>query len=45
MNMPILAYSGAVLKIIPAAAHTDLYDRLDIISFEKISAFYTRYLK
>lgn len=32
------------LMIIPGASHTDLYDRMDIIPFEKIESFYKRYL-
>lgn len=33
------------LMIIPGANHTDLYDRTDIIPFDKITAFFTEYLK
>lgn len=33
------------LMIIPNAVHTDLYDRLDIIPFDKIEEFYRKYLK
>ncbi len=33
------------LCIIPGAVHTDLYDRMDIIPFDKIAAFYRKYLK
>ena len=33
------------LCIIPDAVHTDLYDRKDIIPFDKIEAFYRLYLK
>lgn len=33
------------LMIIPDAVHTDLYDRTDIIPFDKIEAFYNEYLK
>lgn len=33
------------LLIIPGASHTDLYDRTDIIPFDKITAFFTEYLK
>ncbi len=28
------------LLIVPRAAHTDLYDRMDIIPFDKIEAFF-----
>ena len=31
--------------IIPAANHTDLYDQMDIIPFEKLKAFFEEYLK
>ena len=33
------------LLIIPDAVHTDLYDKTDIIPFDKIKAFFYRYLK
>lgn len=33
------------LLTIPNASHTDLYDRLDIIPFDKINSFFSRYLK
>ena len=33
------------LMIIPGAVHTDLYDRKDIIPFEKIQHFFEEYLK
>lgn len=33
------------LMIIPGAVHTDLYDRMDVIPFDKIEAFFTTYLK
>lgn len=32
------------LMIIPGASHTDLYDRTDIIPFDKIEAFFKQYL-
>ena len=32
------------LLIIPGAVHTDLYDRTDIIPFDRITAFFRRYL-
>lgn len=32
------------LMIIPGANHTDLYDRLDIIPFDKIEAFFRKNL-
>jgi hypothetical protein len=33
------------LLLIPGAVHTDLYDNLDVIPFEKMTAFFTEYLK
>lgn len=33
------------LLIIPGAVHTDLYDKTDIIPFEKMTAFFNHYLK
>lgn len=33
------------LLLIPGAVHTDLYDRMDIIPFDKIETFYKNYLK
>ena len=33
------------LLIIPGASHTDLYDQMDIIPFEKLNAFFTEYLR
>ena len=33
------------LLIIPGANHVDLYDRLDVIPFDKITHFFQRYLK
>ena len=33
------------LLIIPDANHTDLYDQMDIIPFEKLNAFFTEYLR
>ena len=33
------------LLIIPGASHVDLYDRTDIIPFDKIEAFFRQYLK
>jgi len=33
------------LLIIPGAVHTDLYDKKDIIPFDKIDSFYKTYLK
>lgn len=32
------------LLIIPGAVHTDLYDQMDIIPFDKITSFYQKYL-
>lgn len=33
------------LLIIPGAVHTDLYDRTDVIPFDKIESFFRQYLK
>lgn len=33
------------LLIIPGANHVDLYDRMDIIPFDKIASFFEKYLK
>lgn len=33
------------LLIIPGANHTDLYDRTDVIPFDKITDFFRKYLK
>ena len=33
------------LLIIPGAVHTDLYDRLDVIPFDKLEDFFRKYLK
>ena len=33
------------LLIVPGAVHTDLYDRTDVIPFDRIEAFYREYLK
>lgn len=33
------------LLIIPGAVHTDLYDRLDVIPFEKLRSFFEEHLK
>ena len=32
------------LMIIPGAVHTDLYDRMDVIPFDKITVFFRQYL-
>lgn len=37
--------NNKVLHIVPGASHTDLYDRVDIIPFDEIAAFYREYLK
>ena len=37
--------SNKELMIIPGAVHTDLYDRMDIIPFEKMATFFNQYLK
>lgn len=32
------------LYLIPGAVHTDLYDRMDIIPFDKMESFFRQYL-
>ena len=43
------AYKAAAepkeLMIIPKAVHVDLYDKLDVIPFDKLTSFFTQYLK
>ena len=42
------AYKAAAepkeLVIIPNAVHVDLYDKIDVIPFDKLSAFFTQHL-
>ena len=33
------------LLLIPGAVHTDLYDRMDVIPFDKMDEFFRKYLK
>ena len=33
------------LMIIPGASHTDLYDRIEIIPFDRIEAFFRKHLR
>ena len=33
------------LMIIPNAVHVDLYDKVDLIPFDKLTSFFTLYLK
>ena len=33
------------LLIIPGANHTDLYDQMDVIPFEKLETFFSEYLR
>lgn len=33
------------LLLIPGASHTDLYDRLDVIPFDKFETFFRKYLR
>ena len=43
------AYKAAAepkeLMIIPNAVHVDLYDKIDIIPFDKLESFFNEYLK
>ena len=32
------------LMIIPDASHTDLYDRMDVIPFDKMTEFFRKYM-
>ncbi len=41
---PRLKGENKELLLIPGAVHTDLYDRMDVIPFDKIEAFYKKYL-
>ena len=42
------AYAAAAqpkeLMIIPGANHTDLYDRMDVIPFDKLASFFEQHL-
>jgi fermentation-respiration switch protein FrsA (DUF1100 family) len=40
-----LAAEPKELIIIPGAIHTDLYDKVDMIPFEKLETFFTQNLK
>ncbi len=42
---PKLKGDNKELLLIPDAVHTDLYDRMDIIPFDKIETFFNTYLK
>jgi fermentation-respiration switch protein FrsA (DUF1100 family) len=33
------------LMIIPGAVHVDLYDKVDVIPFDKLESFFEKYLK
>ncbi len=37
--------SNKEMLIIPGASHTDLYDKADIIPFDKLEAFFQKNLK
>lgn len=39
-----LAKQPKELVIVPGASHVDLYDRLDVIPFAKMAAFFNQYL-
>ena len=43
------AYKAAAepkeLMVIPKAVHVDLYDKTDVIPFDKLTSFFTQYLK
>ena len=42
------AYEAAAepkeLVIVPGASHVDLYDRVDVIPFDKLASFFTQHL-
>jgi hypothetical protein len=40
-----LAGQPKELVVVPAAGHVDLYDRVNLIPFDKLSTFFTKYLK
>ena len=40
-----LTWDNKELLIIPGASHTDLYDQMNVIPFEKLKAFFEEYLK
>ena len=40
-----LAAEPKELVIVPNAGHVDLYDRVEIIPFDKLTTFFTQYLK
>lgn len=37
--------NNKLLYVVPGASHTDLYDRMDVIPFDEIEAFFNEYLK
>ena len=41
----LLTGDNKELLIVPGAVHTDLYDHVDVIPFDKIESFYKEYLK
>jgi fermentation-respiration switch protein FrsA (DUF1100 family) len=40
-----LAGEPKELFIVPGAGHVDLYDRVNYIPFDKLTSFFTKYLK
>ena len=40
-----LAAEPKELIVVPAAGHVDLYDRVDLIPFDKLGAFFRAHLK
>ena len=44
-TFPLLKGGNKELMILPGAVHTDLYDRKDVIPFDKIESFMKEYLK
>lgn len=44
MHLKKLPGDNKELMIIPDAVHTDLYDKMDVIPFDKIEEFMNKYL-
>jgi hypothetical protein len=40
-----LAAGPKELYIVPGAGHVDLYDRVNLIPFDKLTSFFSKYLK
>jgi uncharacterized protein len=42
--MPTSAAEPKDLHIVPGAAHVDLYDRVNLIQFDKLNGFFSQHL-